>query len=87
MAAAAEVACGEHLDADRCTYHGRVLRDGGYLVLQYWFFYVFNDWRSTFSGINDHEADWELVTVYLADDGGERPAPRWVAASCHDHSG
>jgi hypothetical protein len=63
-----------------------VLRDGGYVVLQYWFFYVFNDWRSTFAGINDHEADWELVTVYLADDG-EVPVPRWVAASCHDHSG
>ena len=86
MAAAAEAAGREHLDVGRCTYHGRVLRDGGYVVLQYWFFYVFNDWRSTFSGINDHEADWELVTVYLADDG-EAPVPRWVAASCHDHSG
>ncbi len=87
MAAAADVACRDHLDVGRCTYHGRVLRDGGYVVLQYWFFYVFNDWRSTFSGINDHEADWELVTVYLADDAGEALVPRWVAASCHDHAG
>ena len=23
----------------------------------------FNDWRSTFDGVNDHEADWEQVTV------------------------
>ncbi len=86
MAAAAEVASREHLDPDRPVYHGRVVRDGGYIVLQYWLFYVFNDWRSTFSGINDHEADWELVTVYLADEP-QGPVPRWVAASCHDHTG
>ena len=29
------------------------------LCLQYWFFYAMNDWRSSFGGINDHEADWE----------------------------
>ena len=88
MAAAAEVASREHLDVTRSTYHGRVAREGGYVVLQYWLFYVFNDWRSTFSGINDHEADWELVSVYLAEgEPGEPPTPRWVAASCHDHSG
>jgi hypothetical protein len=86
MAAAAEVASREHLDVDRCVYHGRVVREGGYIVLQYWMFYVFNDWRSTFSGINDHEADWELVAVYLADEP-QGPVPRWVAASCHDHTG
>jgi hypothetical protein len=85
-AAAAEVAAREYLDPGRCSYHGRVLRDGGYVVLQYWLFHVFNDWRSTFSGINDHEADWELVAVYLADEGGT-PVPRWVAASSHDHTG
>src|SRR5690349_7825269 len=80
MAAAAEVASREHLDVGRCTYHGRVVRDGGFVVLQYWMFYVFNDWRSTFSGINDHEADWELVAVYLAEEP-QGPVPRWVAAS------
>jgi hypothetical protein len=47
---------------------------------------VFNDWRSTFAGVNDHEADWELVAVYLTDQG-EGLRPRWVAASCHDHAG
>ena len=26
-----------------------------------------NDWRSTFAGVNDHEADWEQVTVFLPD--------------------
>jgi hypothetical protein len=99
LVAAAELAARAHLEPGRCTYHGRVVRDGGWTVLQYWFFYAFNDWRSTFAGINDHEADWELVCVYLAPDddadGGPgasdgragRLVPRWVAASSHDDSG
>ncbi len=86
LAAAAELASREHLDPDRFAYHGRVVRAGGYIVLQYWYFSVFNDWRSTFAGVNDHEADWELVCVYLADVVGG-PEPRWVAASSHDHAG
>jgi hypothetical protein len=71
------------------TCYGRVVRTAGYTVLQYWYFYAFNDWRSTFYGVNDHEADWETVTVYLVDEpdapGGLRPA--WVAASAHDLGG
>jgi hypothetical protein len=87
LAAAAETTYREQLEATRCTYYGRVVRDGGYICLQYWFFYAMNDWRSTFGGINDHEADWEMVTVYLVqgDDGPPRPA--WVAFSSHDYSG
>ena len=85
-AAAAEVAAREHLDLQHCAYYGRVVRDGDYVVLQYWLFHVFNDWRSTFAGVNDHEADWELVAVYLTEQG-EGLQPRWVAASCHDHAG
>src|SRR3712207_8213752 len=46
---------------DGCPYYGRVVTDGGYTICQYWFFYAFNDWRSTFHGVNDHEADWEMV--------------------------
>ena len=46
-----------------------MLRTGGYTVLQYWYFYPFNDWRSTFYGVNDHEADWETISVYLVPDG------------------
>jgi hypothetical protein len=99
LVAAAELGAREHLEPERCTYHGRVLRAGGYTVLQYWLFFVFNDWRSTFAGVNDHEGDWELVCVYLADqddradeddradDEDGRPVPRWVAASSHDHAG
>ena len=53
--------------ARTCPYYGRVTRDRGFIALQYWFFYAMNDWRSTFAGVNDHEADWEQVTVFLPD--------------------
>jgi hypothetical protein len=81
----------DHLAPDQPTYHARVLRDGGWIVCQYWFFYSFNNWRSAFGGVNEHEADWEQVTVYL-DGTGEvgpdgLPAPRWVVFSAHDETG
>jgi hypothetical protein len=87
LAAAAETIYRERLEADRFTYYGRVVRDGGYVCLQYWFFYAMNDWRSTFGGVNDHEADWEMITIYLAEqsDGVLRPA--WAAFSSHDYHG
>jgi hypothetical protein len=71
----------------RCPYYGHVTRDRGFVALQYWFLYAMNDWRSTFGGVNDHEADWEQVTVFLPDppDPGARPA--WVAFSSHDEAG
>ncbi len=87
ITAAAEVRYRSALEADRFTYYGRVVRDGGYVCLQYWFFYAMNDWRSTFSGVNDHEADWELVIVYLAEQEAAPPRPAWVACSSHDHHG
>lgn len=87
LAAAAEIAYREQLESDRFTYYGRVVREGGYVCLQYWFYYAMNDWRSTFGGVNDHEADWEMVTVYLAEREGAPPHPAWVAFSSHDHHG
>ncbi|GAA0351561.1 hypothetical protein NE235_23375 [Actinoallomurus spadix] len=85
--AAAAADLGErHLSRDQATYYGRVVREGGYIVLQYWYLYAMNDWRTTFAGVNDHEADWESVTVYLTDtEDGPRPA--WVAVSAHDERG
>lgn len=74
-------------DLTGATYYGRVVRTAGYTVLQYWFFYAFNDWRSTFHGVNDHEADWETVAVYLVPDGSGGLVPAWVAASTHDDHG
>ncbi len=87
LAAAAEIAYREHLEPERFTYYGRVVHTGGYVCLQYWFFYAMNDWRSTFGGVNDHEADWEMVTVYLAKQEDLAPRPVWVAFSSHDHHG
>jgi len=44
-----------------------------------------NDWRSTFSGVNDHEADWEMITVYLAEQVGGPAQQALVALSSHAH--
>jgi hypothetical protein len=72
------------------TYYGRVVREGGYIACQYLFFYVMNDFRSTFFGVNDHEADWEQVIVYLTEPGaGSTAEPKlsWVACAAHDLQG
>jgi hypothetical protein len=80
------------LDRDRADhgdhpYYGRVVHSAGYVVLQYWFFYFFNDWRSRAYGVNDHEGDWEQVTIYLVDEGAGVVRPAWVAFSAHDEQG
>lgn len=67
-------------------YYGRIIRQGFWLVLQYWYFYPFNNWRSGFYGVNDHEADWELVSIYLYQEEGVY-RPEWVAYSQHEESG
>jgi hypothetical protein len=69
------------------TYYVRAVRDAGYLVLQYWFFYAMNDWRSTFAGVNDHEADWEQITLFLTELPDGEPQLAWVAFSAHDEVG
>ncbi|HUO39406.1 MAG TPA: hypothetical protein VMU34_16890, partial [Mycobacterium sp.] len=84
--------------ATNFPYYAHVSSDGRYVVLQYWFFYAMNDWRSTFGGVNDHEADWEQVTVFLVpldEDAGRANRPDgsdvlrvgWVASSSHDETG
>ena len=55
------------------VYYGQVLNkqdDHGnkWKILQYHFFYAFNDWRLAANGINHHEGDWEMVAVYLKND-------------------
>lgn len=71
----------------RFQYYGRVTQQQGWTVLQYWFFYPFNDWRSGFYGANDHEADWEMVAIYLYDDEAGQLCPEWAAYAMHDVSG
>jgi hypothetical protein len=86
--AAAQQAYAAAPDRDTCCYYGHVTTDAGYVVVQYWYFYAMNDWRSSFGGVNDHEADWEQVTIFLADDGsGGDLRLAWVAFSSHDEVG
>ena len=86
-AAAASNKYQQTLEHDKRTvYYGRVVRRDGWIVLQYLFFYFMNDYRSTFSGVNDHESDWEQVFVVLEDAPGG-PKPVWVGAAAHDYSG
>jgi hypothetical protein len=67
-------------------YYGRVIRQGDYITLHYLYFYAMNDWRTTFHGVNDHEADWEQVFIYLEETpGGSRPV--WIAGSVHEFDG
>ena len=70
----------------RYVYHGRVVRDSGWTVLHYMYFYFMNDWRSTFQGANDHEADLEQSFVFL-EEGPDGPRPVWFACAAHDYSG
>ncbi len=72
---------------ERYCYYGRVVRENGYIALQYWFFYAFNDWRSSFNGVNDHEADWEMITIYVVEDATGTPQPTWLAYSSHEFKG
>jgi len=71
----------------RAVYYGRVVRDGGWIVLHYLFFYPMNNWRSGFYGVNDHEADWEQVLVYLFQGPDGMTRPMWVACASHDFQG
>jgi hypothetical protein len=71
---------------ERYVYHGRVVRQAGWTVCQYWLFFAYNNWRSGFHGVNDHESDWELVNVYLYERDG-RLVPEWAAYASHDFHG
>jgi hypothetical protein len=87
-AAAASVAYERIMtEQEQYRYHGRVLRQDGWIVLQYWLFYPFNDWRSGFFGANDHEADWEKIFVYLSESEAGEVSPEWVAYSAHNYTG
>jgi hypothetical protein len=59
-----------------CVVYARGCEGPAGTALQYWYLYVYNDFW------NNHEADWEMVTVHLNPSGS---AER-VAVSCH-HGG
>ena len=86
-AAAAALKYAEMREADETyVYQGRVARQSGWTICQYWFFFAYNPWRSGFHGVNDHESDWEMVSVYLYEESGEL-VPEWVAYASHDFHG
>jgi hypothetical protein len=74
-------------DNPRFSYYGRAVRENGWLVLQYWFLYPFNNWRSGFFGVNDHEADWEMITIYCTEDDENQVQAHWLAYAVHDYLG
>lgn len=87
IAAQAELQYNEmQSDEEKYVYHGRVVRQNGWTILQYWFFMAYNSWRSGFHGVNDHESDWEMVVVYLYEHNGLL-CPEWVAYASHDFHG
>ena len=87
-AAAASVKYDEIRTRDpRIVYHGRVVREGRWVILHYMFFYAMNDWRSTFDGANDHEADLEQCFVVLEQFEDGTMLPAWFCAAAHDEKG
>jgi hypothetical protein len=68
-------------------YHGRVVRQAGWTICHYLFFYAMNDWRSSFAGANDHEADWEQCFVFLDEGRDGTVTPVWFARAAHDEVG
>jgi hypothetical protein len=71
----------------RFVYHGRVIRQAGWTVCHYMFFYAANDWRSTFAGANDHEADLEQCFVFVEEREDGVVVPVWFGRAAHDEVG
>ncbi|MFW9870420.1 MAG: PKD domain-containing protein, partial [Candidatus Thorarchaeota archaeon] len=52
------------------------------IVIQYWFFYLYNDW------INNHEGDWEMIQLILPAQGAQdidALVPMYAGYSWHNH--
>jgi hypothetical protein len=65
-------------------YYARQTESSGYVVLQYWFFYMYNSWGAYGIGANIHEGDWEMITIFVPRGADE---PEYVAYSAHGHRG
>jgi hypothetical protein len=68
------------------AYYHRQVEDGDFLCLQYWFFYSYNNWGRQFSGMNDHEGDWEGMMLFFRRDGAGRAQepPAYVTYADHE---
>lgn len=68
----------------RYTYYYRTVEQKNFLVLQYWFFYAYNDWANGFGGFNDHEGDWEGIQLFFKlTDGEPADAPSHICYQGH----
>ncbi|MFP3985363.1 MAG: hypothetical protein ACLFU9_05280, partial [Candidatus Bathyarchaeia archaeon] len=56
------------------TVYSRVVKDSGFIAIQYWFFYAYND-----ASLNEHEGDWEMIQILL----NETETPVSAAYSQH----
>lgn len=67
-------------DAPAVTY-AHIQTEKGYLALQYWFYYYFNDWN------NQHESDWEMIQLlFRADSAAEALTQEPLRVSFAQHS-
>ncbi|MBM3435543.1 MAG: hypothetical protein FJY07_04905, partial [Bacteroidetes bacterium] len=55
-------------------------------ILQYWFFYIYNDWGTTRKLGNYHEGDWEMIQIILGKNNNEILQPEKISYSFH-HGG
>lgn len=46
----------------KCVVYGHQTAENDKIVLQYWFFYIYNDWD------NSHDGDWEMIQIILDKD-------------------
>jgi hypothetical protein len=71
-------------DEPGVTVYGRVARDEGSIVLQYWLFYYDNFYRYPFLPLGaiwqSHEGDWEVVNVVLSN--AKRPLSVGLSQHC-----
>ena len=82
------------------TVYARVfLQDGQHLIVQYWFFYVYNNGPGGGAGVplgryDDHEGDWEGIQLVFSKENTSRllnvegnppPLPAWLGYASHNH--
>ena len=75
----------DNLAAQRPSVYARIATDPdhpGILALQYWFWWIFNDWN------DKHEGDWEMIQLlFEADDAQQAGALEPVSAAFAQHEG
>ena len=76
------------------TVYARVFTHGPQLVVQYWFFYVYNN--APGGSLYDHEGDWEGIQLVFSETSTNRlldakgklvrpPLPAWLGYASHNH--